>query len=92
MTDEKDRLMQTLDVASHETLTDPAASTVAVRRALAVATRAAHEDLLFFEAWERFPTLGGIQRVRQLRRANPALAAELRAELEGHRRSIASPR
>ncbi|MBB3172199.1 hypothetical protein FHR90_000005 [Endobacter medicaginis] len=59
-----------------------AASTDAVRRALSASTRGAQADLLFFEAWERSPTLGGIQRIRQLRRANPALAAELRAEIE----------
>lgn len=59
-----------------------AASTEAVRRAIAAAGKGAQQDLLFFEAWERSPTLGGIQRIRQLRRANPALAAELRAELD----------
>lgn len=41
------------------------------------------EDLLFLDAWERglVPWPGALLRVRQIRRANPALAAQLRAEL-----------
>jgi hypothetical protein len=41
------------------------------------------EDLLFLESWERAPSHGAAdaRRVTQLRRANPALAAAIRAEL-----------
>ena len=44
-------------------------------------------DLLFLEAWELgcAPGLGAMLRVRQTRRSNPALAAEVRAELIGLR-------
>ena len=40
-------------------------------------------ELLFLEAWEAAPTpgLGTALRVGQIRRANPALAAAIRAEL-----------
>jgi hypothetical protein len=42
----------------------------------------AESDLLFLEAWEMRPTwnLGTMLRVAQIRRANPGLAAEIRAE------------
>ena len=41
-------------------------------------------DLLFLEAWEIEPSTrgGAALRVTQLRRANPALAAAIRAELD----------
>jgi hypothetical protein len=41
-------------------------------------------DYLFLEAWERDPVpgSGAALRVGQIRRANPAFAAELRAELD----------
>jgi hypothetical protein len=42
------------------------------------------EDLLYLEAWEMHPAPGvaAALRVFQLRRANPELAAEIRAELD----------
>ena len=43
------------------------------------------EDLIYLECWERDPlpgTAAGL-RIAQLRRANPALAAAIRAELRG---------
>ena len=59
--------------------------TQAVRRAM----RAAHEpeaaaDLLFIEAWEIAPPgdLATLLRAGQIRRANPALVAEIEAELK----------
>ncbi len=44
---------------------------------------ASQADLLFLERWERQPLPGSAAalRVGQIRRANPALAAEIRAEL-----------
>ena len=58
--------------------------TEAVRRAL----RAAHDatsvsDLLFLETWEvqGLPDIASTLRASQIRRANPELAAEIRAEL-----------
>ncbi len=58
--------------------------TEAVRRAL----RSYHDersawDLLFLEAWELEPSPGAAAalRVGQIRRANPELAAEVRAEI-----------
>ena len=58
--------------------------TAALRRALRrVRDPALVADLVFLEAWERFPAPGSAAalRVHQIRRANPALAAEIRAEL-----------
>jgi hypothetical protein len=58
--------------------------TAALRRALAaVHGPAIASDLLFLEAWEMDPTpdISAIFRVRQIRRANPGLAAEIRAKL-----------
>jgi hypothetical protein len=42
------------------------------------------DDLLFLERWEMYPIPGAAfaLRVAQIRRANPALAAEIRAELK----------
>jgi hypothetical protein len=64
------------------------ARTEAVRRAL----RTNHDavtvsDLLFLEAWEEAHMAGiaATLRAGQIRRANPALAAEIRAELSGKR-------
>lgn len=60
------------------------ARTVALTRFLAqVQDRSAKADLLFLEAWEMRPGrhLGATLRAQQLRRANPTLAAEIRAEL-----------
>jgi hypothetical protein len=58
--------------------------TGAVRRALAVARdQATLADLLFLERWELAPIPGAAAalRVSQIRRANPELAAAVRAEL-----------
>lgn len=55
-----------------------------VRRAIEEDSRAA-ADLLFLEQWEMAPqdSVGAVLRVAQIRRANPHLAAEVRAELHG---------
>lgn len=60
------------------------AHTDAARRALAgVVDRLAVADVRFLEDWERRPVFGSaaMLRMRQLRRAQPALAAEVRAEV-----------
>ena len=62
--------------------------TMALRRALPrMSNPALAEDLLFLERWELSPSPGAATalRVTQLRRANPELAAEIRAELESYR-------
>ena len=61
--------------------------TQALRRALRTAQDTASvADLLFLEAWERDrpPNLGITWRARQIRRANPQLAADITAELAMH--------
>ena len=58
--------------------------THAVRQALGVMPNAAvAADLMFLEAWERepLPGAGVALRITQIRRANPELAAAIRAEL-----------
>ncbi|MDQ2805048.1 MAG: hypothetical protein M3Y41_21110 [Pseudomonadota bacterium] len=58
--------------------------TQAVRRALqTVGNPLAAADLLFLECWEAQSALGiaATLRAAQIRRANPRLAAEIRAEL-----------
>jgi hypothetical protein len=70
--------------------TTAAPLTGAVRRALAGARdQAMHADLLFLERWERAPIPGAAAalRVSQIRRANPELAAAVRAELAKAARS-----
>ena len=64
-----------------------APTTAAVRQALGRCPDGA-ADLLFLEAWEREPSPGaGVAlRVSQIRRANPELAAAIRAELTPARR------
>ena len=60
--------------------------TQAVRRALRTLNDDRSTwDLLFLEAWELEPAPGAAValRVAQIRRANPELAAELRAEVAG---------
>ncbi len=59
--------------------------TEALRRALACCEPKVADELRFLEAWEAAPTygLGTALRVGQIRRANPALAAAIRAELAG---------
>jgi hypothetical protein len=61
--------------------------TQALRRALSSAKDTASiADLLFLEAWERErpPNLGITLRARQIRRANPQLAAEIAVELASY--------
>lgn len=61
--------------------------TKALRRALdQVSDPPAVKDLLFLEAWERDPKWGSgfALRVSQIRRANPELAAAIRAEIARH--------
>jgi hypothetical protein len=58
--------------------------THALRRHLsAVTNEQAIRDLLYLEAWEINPQpgAGSALRINQIRRANPELAAEIRAEL-----------
>jgi hypothetical protein len=67
--------------------------TRAVQRALSAvhdATSAA--DLLFLERWEISPepSAAAVLRVGQLRRANPTLAAEIRAEVAARRHQPAT--
>lgn len=59
--------------------------TMAVRRAMdAMHDHTATEDLLFLEDFETrgVPSVAAALRASQIRRANPLLAAELRAELK----------
>ncbi len=75
--------------------------TEAVRRAMrAVRDEASAADLLFLECWEAWPAYGvaATLRASQIRRANPRLAAEIRAELnrgrpltEPERAALAEP-
>ena len=63
--------------------------TEALRRRLGSVTNDAQmRDLLYLEAWERDPQpgAGAALRINQIRRANPELAAEIRAELSHPRR------
>jgi hypothetical protein len=63
----------------------PAPQTDALRQALTAATDdAVVRDLLYLEAWERepIPGAGAALRINQIRRANPELAAAIRAELK----------
>ena len=58
--------------------------TIALRRAMPqVRDNNSAEDLLFLERWEMAPLPGAAAalRVQQLRRANPELAAAIRAEV-----------
>ena len=57
--------------------------TDALRRALAGCGDASAADLAFLETWEAdpLPGPGAALRIAQIRRANPALAAEIRSEL-----------
>ncbi|MCX7380612.1 MAG: hypothetical protein NT133_04135 [Alphaproteobacteria bacterium] len=59
--------------------------TMALRRRLAEGTdRSFAADLLFLERWEISPApgSGAALRVSQIRRANPELAAAIRAEIQ----------
>lgn len=68
---------------------DPdAPCTMAVRRRLATAgDRSLAADLLFLERWEISPSpgFGATLRIAQIRRADPELAAAIRAEIAAHR-------
>lgn len=62
----------------------PLPRTAALRRELrGVRDETSADDLLFLESWELEPVPGAgpALRVNQIRRANPGLAAEIRAEL-----------
>ena len=62
--------------------------TEALRRMLAgVRDAEVAADLRFLEAWEEMPAPGPAHalRIMQIRRANPKLAAEIRAELAARR-------
>jgi hypothetical protein len=62
----------------------PLPRTAALRRELSrLRDEACADDLLYLEAWEvdPLPWAGPALRVGQIRRANPGLAAEIRAEL-----------
>ena len=62
--------------------------TEALRRALvATWSEVVMRDLLYLEAWEMTPEpgVGPALRIQQLRRANPELAAAIRAELSSAR-------
>jgi len=66
-----------------------------VRRALRAAPDdAAVRDLLFLEAWEMYspPDIASTLRAGQIRRANPRLADEIRAELRTARKPPVSSR
>ena len=58
--------------------------TEALRRALQTQDRQAVADLVFLENWEAQPpsSLAAVLRAGQIRRANPELAAAIRAELQ----------
>ena len=59
--------------------------TEALQRALAtVRDETSFADLLFLEQWERSPLPGAAaaRRIGQIRRANPSLAAAIRAEVK----------
>ncbi len=64
--------------------TDFEPRTVAVSRAIQTSMSGARDDLLFLEQWEALPSPGSAAalRVGQIRRANPLLAAEIRAEMK----------
>ena len=57
--------------------------TEALRRALRQVRDEAAEDLIFLELWQtqRRPGIAASLRASQIRRANPALAEEIHAEL-----------
>jgi hypothetical protein len=71
-----------------ETRLTPNNHTEALQRILAQPLDgSARADYLFLEAWERDPSpqTGTTLRIGQIRRANPILAAEIRAELKNGR-------
>jgi hypothetical protein len=78
-----------MTTALAEAILDPSAPLTSVLQdALPrIRDRSAQADLLFLERWEIAPQAGtGLAlRVRQIRRANPELAAAIRAEIAGLR-------
>jgi hypothetical protein len=69
----------------------PEIHTQALRRALlSVRDALSAQDLLFLETWEMsaIPGAAAALRASQLRRANPELAAEIRAEVTSKKRQI----
>jgi hypothetical protein len=65
--------------------------TATLRRVLSdVRDHTVAEDLLYLERWEMAPQPGAAAalRVSQIRRANPELAAAIRAELEQYRPAV----
>lgn len=78
-----------MTTALAEAILDPSAPLTSVLQdALPrIRDRSAQADLLFLERWEISPQGGtGLAlRVRQIRRANPELAAAIRAEISGLR-------
>jgi len=60
------------------------------RYLLAITNERTIRDLLYLEAWEINPQpgAGSALRINQLRRANPELAAEIRAELSQISRAL----
>lgn len=62
------------------------AATATLRRVL-TEVRDPHtiDDLLFLESWEMcpLPSTAAVLRIKQIRRANPSLAAAIRAEVAG---------
>ena len=80
-------------VLSH--IPPPTARTNALQRVLSdLRDDAASADLLFLEQWELQPMPGAAAalRVVQIRRANPVLAAEIRAEISRGRPLTAAER
>jgi hypothetical protein len=62
--------------------------TAVLRGALpGIRDHSARSDLLFLEQWEMAPApgMGAVLRVQQIRRANPELAAAIRAEVAGRK-------
>ena len=77
-------------MSEYVTATPDLALTTALRRVWpSIVSEAVAADLLFLERWERNPLAGtaAALRVAQLRRANPVLAAEIRAEID-HGRAL----
>ncbi len=74
---------------SAQSVTTATPSTLALRQVMPrLADPAQAADLLFLERWERAPSLAAADmlRIAQLRRANPELAAAIRAEVAGKSR------
>ncbi len=67
----------------------PLPQTAALRRVLPdISDNTSAADLIYLERWEFDPLPGAAAalRVAQIRRANPVLAAQIRAEVEAFRR------